>query len=77
MSAERSGCRVESPCVISTYDVSSEPDTRREVSQLHRCDCNGSEEAGTLNVWVAAPHEQESVSFRDKGMVTVTALRNN
>ena len=42
---------------------------RREVSQLHRCDCNGRDEVCTLKVWVAAPHKQETVSSREEGMI--------
>jgi hypothetical protein len=43
---------------------------RREVSQLHRWDCNGKDEVDTLKVWVAAPHKQATVSSRDEGMTT-------
>jgi hypothetical protein len=43
---------------------------RREVSQLHKCDCNGRTEVGTLKVWVAAPHKHATLSSRKEGMVT-------
>lgn len=68
--AERSGLATKLPCVMLTYEVNREPEMRRDVSQLHRCDDSGREDSGTLKVWVAAPHEQDTVSSRRIVMIT-------
>lgn len=47
------------------YDVSKEPDIRREVSQLQRCVTSGSLETGMLKLCVAEPHEHETIRLRE------------
>lgn len=54
------------------YEVSREPEIRREVLQLHRCEGIGRVVVGMLKVWVAAPQEQDTVSSRK---VSVLAMR--
>ncbi len=55
--------------MILIYKVSSDPEIRREVSQLQRWEGNGKDDVGTLNVWVAAPQEQDTVSSRKSFML--------
>lgn len=47
------------------YEVRREPDMRREVSQLQRCEGSGSLYVGTVKVCVAVPQEQETVRVRE------------
>ena len=49
-------------CVMLIYEVNKEPEMRREMSQLQRCDGNGSDDCGTWKMCAAAPHEQDTVS---------------
>lgn len=65
MRAERFGFAANGLCVMLMYEVSKDPEIRREVSQLQRCDGNGKDATGTLKVCVAAPQEQDTVSSRD------------
>jgi hypothetical protein len=51
----------EVECVMLTYDVSNEPETRREISQLQRWLGSGNADVGTLKVCVTAPQEQDTV----------------
>ena len=46
------------------YEVSREPEIRREVSQLHRCEESGRDAVGTSKMWVAVPQKQDTVSSR-------------
>lgn len=54
------------------YEVSREPEIRREVSQLQRCEDSGRDAMGMLKIWVAVPQEQDTVSSR-----TVSILRES
>lgn len=56
------------------YEVKREPEIRREVSQLQRCEDNGNDEVGTLKVNLAAPQEQDTVSSREELMVAIRLM---
>jgi hypothetical protein len=55
--------------------VIKEPEIRREMSQLQRCVGKGSEDAGTLKVWLAALHIQATVSCLLSAMVKLDLER--
>jgi hypothetical protein len=61
--ADVSGFAAPVSCVMLTYDVSSEPEMRREMSQLQRWLGSGNAEVGTENVCVAALHEHDTARF--------------
>jgi hypothetical protein len=47
------------------YEVNREPDIRREISQLQRCEDKGRAELGTVKVCVDSPQEQDTVRSRE------------
>lgn len=56
------------------YEVSREPEIRREVSQLQRCEARGSLDSGTMKLCVAEPQEQDIVNSRKTSTFTVRAV---
>ena len=62
--ADRSGVGAEGSWVMLMYEVRREPEMRREVVQLQRCDAIGSFEFGSVKVWVAEAQEQDKIRER-------------
>ncbi len=65
MREERSGLVADELWVMLMYEVNREPEIRREVSQLQRCEGKGRDAVGTVKVCFDAPQEQETVRYRE------------